>query len=173
MEGLVLSSSAEPGESGQWIVRWSVQNPGSKPRYLVAQLPNYAGGRPAPDPHGVYLETEGETLRLSKRMWRIPLGVSPLITELPYLVRLEPGESHSGAIRLPAAVARKFPYRVGPRRSGVTRVSQIVVSMGYFEEAVEPKPCAEHPGLYLATYGALESQALAIGPPHEIELEVG
>jgi hypothetical protein len=168
---LVLTSSVEAGSGGEWIVRWSVRNPGTSSLYLVAQLPTVKGGRPAPDPNAVYLRADGETLHLTKRMWRVPRGVSPLITELPYLVRLDPGQSHAGAIRLPPAVASKFPYRIEDRGPEAP-VSEVVVSMGYFSEAAGPQACPDHEGLYLAPYSALESQAYVTSEPHAAELRV-
>lgn len=168
---LVLTSSIEAGSGGEWIARWSVRNPGATPLYLVTQLPTVKGGRPAPDPNAVYLRAEGETLHLTKRMWRVPRGVSPLITELPYLLRLDPGQSHAGAIRLPPAVASKFPYRIG-ERGPEAPVSEVVISLGYFGEAANPKPCADHPGLYLAPYDALDSQLYVTSQPHPAQLRV-
>ncbi len=104
-------------------------------------------------------------------MWRIPRGVSPLITELPYLVRLDPGQSHAGALRLPPAVASNFPYRVQPRGDEAP-VREVVISMGYFREAANPRPSPDHPGLYLAPYSALDSQLYVSGEPHPVELRV-
>jgi len=168
---LALTSSLEAAPGGQWIARWSVRNPSQTPLYLVTQLPTVKGGRPTPDPNAVYLRAEGQTLHLTKRMWRVPRGVSPLITELPYLVRLDPGQSFDGALRLPPAVASSFPYRVKPRGEEAP-VREVVISMGYFREAANPQPSPEHPGLYLAPYSAIDAQLYVTSAPHAAELRV-
>jgi hypothetical protein len=166
---LSLESSLEASQ-GQWIARWTLRNEGEEPIYLVAQLPVVKGGKVRPDANRIYVRPQGETLHVTKRMWRIPRDVSPYTVELPYLIRLEPGQVHKGAIRLPASIAANFPYRLSPKGSRVL-VSEVVLSFGYFSQDAGPR-ASDTPGLFTLPYGALNEQAFVSSEPHPARLAV-
>lgn len=165
---LTLETRLE-AHQGQWVARWKLTNRGEEPIYVVTQLPVVKGGKARPDQHRIYLRPQGETLHLTKRMWRVPRGVSPLRIELPYLLRLEPGQTHQGAIRLPASVAASYPYRTSPERARVL-VNQVAISFGYFTQ--EAGPQLSEGGLYTLPYAALSKQAFVTSAPHAARLAV-
>ncbi|MBL4848750.1 MAG: hypothetical protein JKY65_24785 [Planctomycetes bacterium] len=167
---LAIESSLEP-KQGEWVARWSIRNRSRKPVFLATQLPTVRNKRIAPDPARIYLRAKDETLYVTKRMWRIPRGVSPLIREVPFLIRLEPGQVHEGAIRLPASLASNYPYR-SRRPSGQTLVSRVLISNGYFLESAQPTPSEEYPGLFTVPYTELESQQFVTSEPHPARLSV-
>ena len=167
---LSIESSLEAAQ-GQWIARWTVRNESQEPLYLVTQLPVVKAGKVRPDAHRIYVRPQGETLHVTKRMWRIPRAVSPLRAELPFLIRLEPGQVHKGAIRLPASIAANYPYRTSPAKARAL-VNQVVLSFGYFGQDAGPQPSAEAPGLFTLPYGALGKQAFVSSTPHPARLSV-
>ena len=168
---LSIESSLEAAQ-GQWIARWTVRNESQEPVYLVTQLPTVKAGKVRPDQHRIYVRPQGETLHVTKRMWRIPRAVSPLHPELPFLIRLEPGQVHQGAIRLPASIAANYPYRSGAPTKARALVNQVVLSFGYFSQDAGPQPSAEAPGLFTLPYGALSQQTFVSSTPHPARLLV-
>lgn len=167
---LSIESSLQAAQ-GQWIARWTVRNESQEPLYLVTQLPIVKGGKIHADPHRIYVRPQGETLHVTKRMWRIPRAVSPLHPELPFLIRLEPGQVHTGAIRLPASIAANYPYRASQTKARAL-VNQVVISFGYFSQDAGPQPSAEAPGLFTLPYGALSQQTFVSSTPHKARLSV-
>lgn len=166
---LSIESSLEASQ-GQWIARWKVRNESDEPIYLVTQLPVVKGGKARPDAHRIYVRPQGETLHVTKRMWRVPRALSPMRIELPYLLRLEPGQVHQGAIRLPASIAATYPYRTSPERPRVL-VNQVVLSFGYFGQDAGPQ-ASDAPGLFALPYAALSKQAFVSSSPHPARLAV-
>ncbi|MBL4845352.1 MAG: hypothetical protein JKY65_07495 [Planctomycetes bacterium] len=166
---LVIESSLE-ARGGKWIARWTVRNRSQAPIYLATQLPTVRGGRIVPDPHHIYLRAEGDTLHMTKRLWRIPRAVMPLIQELPFLIRLEPGQSHAGAIRIPPSLRESYPYREGGAKNAF--ISKVVISFGYFTQDANPAPSKGHPGLFQVRYAARSAQRVVSGTPHAARLMV-
>lgn len=153
-------------EGDSWALRWRVTNHGQSPIYLVTQVPSFQAGRQVPAPGAIYRRAEDETLYLTKRLWRIPAAVDALVPALPYLIRLDPGQSHVGGVRIPAAIRESYPYQDGHAKAQIER---LVVSFGYFESA---SPCAEHAGLYQVPYSALDQQRYLTSEPLAARLVV-
>lgn len=153
-------------EGDSWALRWRVTNHSPSPIYLVTQVPSFRAGRQVPAPGAIYRRAEDETLYLTKRLWRIPAAVDALVPALPYLIRLDPGQSHVGGVRIPAAIRESYPYQDG---HAAAQVQRLVVSFGYFESA---SPCAEHPGLYQVPYSALDQQRYLTSEPLAARLVV-
>lgn len=156
-------------EGDTWTARWRVTNRGSRPIYLVTQLPTLQGGEQVPAPQAIYRRSEDETLYLTKRLWRVPASVDALITMVPFLTRLEPGQAHSGGVRIPAALRESYPYQDGYRRAGIAR---LVISFGYFDAAAEPTASPKHPGLYRVPYSALGQQRYLTSEAASVRLVV-
>jgi hypothetical protein len=166
---LTIESSLEP-QGSKWVARWTVRNVSNAPVYVVAHVPTIKSGRRAPAQGRVYLRAVDGTLHLTKRMWQIPRGVRPLVRELPYLQRLEPGEAIKGGLRLPAAVASSYPYKTHrPRR---TLVSKVEISFGYFTGSANPRPSPDDTGLFQVPYSELSAQRFVRSQPHAARLSV-
>jgi hypothetical protein len=162
-----LSLETHLGTEGEsWAARWRVTNRGSAPVYLVTQVPSFREGRQVPAPGAIYRRAEDETLYLTKRLWRIPAAVDALAPTLPYLIRLDPGQSHVGGVRIPAAIRESYPYQDG---YGKAQIERLVISFGYFETA---SPCPDYPGLYQVPYSALDQQRYLTSQPLAARLEV-
>lgn len=166
---LLMKTSLEPRE-GKWIARWTVRNRSDETVYLVTQLPVRKSGRIVADAARIYRRAEATTLHLTKRLWRIPAGVAPLLQELPYLVRLAPGQSSAGAIRVPPSLLESYPYQAG--RGGAALVREVVISFGYFTEDAQPVRSKANPDLFEVGYGALDMQRFLTGKPHAARLMV-
>ncbi|MBL4844509.1 MAG: hypothetical protein JKY65_03190 [Planctomycetes bacterium] len=167
---LELQTTLEP-TNDRWIARWSIRNRSEEPIYVATQLPVMSEGRIVPDPDRIYLRAGGDTLYMTKRLWRIPGDVYPLIQSLPFLIRLEPGQVHTGAIRVPPSLGEDYPYqRRAKRTSALT--SKVVISFGYFTEAANPQPAKGNEGLFKVSYGALNAQRYVTSTPHPAKLVV-
>lgn len=160
----------EPIE-GKWVARWTLTNEGQETLYVATQLPVQAGGGSAPSAHRLYARARAGTLHLTKRLWRIPNLVQPLIRELPYLERLEPGQSLKGGVRIPPRVAADHPYQSGEAREGEF-VREVVISFGFFDASAQPRLVEGAPGLYQVPYGALDQQRCVESPAHPARLYV-
>ncbi len=165
---LLLQTKVE-AEGSKWTARWRITNRGSSPIYLVTQLPALQGGEQVPAPAAIYRRVEGDTLYLTKRLWRVPAVVDALITMVPFLIRLEPGQVHVGGVRIPAASRESYPYQDGYRRAGIAR---LVISFGYFDAAAQPSASPAHPGLYRVPYSALSQQRYLTSEPAPVRLVV-
>ncbi len=167
---LVMKTSLEPRD-GKWIARWEIRNRSDEPVYLVTQLPVRKSGRIVPDAARIYRRAEEGTLHLTKRLWRIPAGVAPLLQELPYLLRLEPGQSSAGAIRVPPSLLESYPYQAG-RGAAPGLARAVVISFGYFTGDAQPVPSKANPALFEVAYRALDTQRFLTGEPHAARLMV-
>lgn len=169
LEAPLLLETRVEREGQTWAARWRVTNRGSSPVYLVTQLPRLEDGIQIPAPALIYRRAEEETLYLTKRLWRIPAAVDPLIQVVPFLTRLEPGQAYVGGVRIPPAIRESYPYQAGFRRAEIER---LVISFGYFGEEAKPVASAEHPGLYQVSYGALGQQRYLTSAAAAVRLEV-
>ncbi len=167
---LRLSTTLESGD-GVLIARWTLTNEGPEPLYVATQLPVQRNGRARPSPHPLYVRALGQTLYLTKRLWRIPRLVQPLVRELPYLERLEPGQSLSGGVQIPPRVAQTYPYQAEPARTDEV-VSEVVISFGFFSESAGPRPAIGAPGLYQVPYPAISGQGIVESPAHSARISV-
>ena len=165
---LRLSTSLE-ARDGQWVARWTLINEGQEALYVATQLPVQRGGGSAPSPDRLYARARAGKLHLTKRLWRIPVLVQPLVRELPYLERLDPGQSLRGGVRIPPRVATNYPYQPGGAQEGEL-VREVVISFGYFDASVQPRALAS--GLYQVPYGAIDQQRYVRSPAHAARLYV-
>ncbi|MBL4850286.1 MAG: hypothetical protein JKY65_32560 [Planctomycetes bacterium] len=168
---LEMKTSLEP-QGGKWVARWKIRNQSEEPVYLVAQLPTVKNGRIVPQPHKVYLRAQEDTLHLTKRLWRIPRGIDPFIQELPYLVRMVPGQVYEGVLGVPSSLKASYPYRSERSAPAAKIVSKLVISFGYFTGEVQPQASKSHPDLFTVPYGAIESQSYVTSEPHAVRLVV-
>lgn len=164
---LLIETTLEATQ-GKWLARWKVTNQGSRPLYVATRLP--AGRADAPSPHRLYVRAQDGTLHLTKRLWRIPSGVRPHRVELPYLEKLEPGQSVTGAVRIPPLVAEHYPYQGSLLRRQTQLVREVVISCGYFDASANPIPLAG--GLYRVAYEEIAKQRFAKGSAHPARLSV-
>lgn len=149
-------------------LEWTLENVGPAPVYVFAVLPGWGGSGEVPDFEAVYVRRRGETLHLTRRLWRIPSDLKVFRPQVPYLVRLEPGQIQQGGFWLPRQVASRFPYAFGSAPGGQT--AQVVLSFGYLDpaEGLAPRP-ADLPGLFRIDYArgiaaqrSVESEALPL-----------
>ena len=168
---LALESSLEP-EGGAWVLRWRVENRAQEALYLCTHLPQFQGGVQVPSAEKVYLRAQGETLQVSKLMWRVPSGLSPLIREVPFLTRLAPGQSLSGELRLAATSRVSYPYRTNAERRATAPalVGAVQLSFGYFRADAQPKVSSSDPGYFTVTAAAIDAQAFVTGEAHPARL---
>ena len=165
---LVMRTRFEPRD-GKWIARWEIRNRGDEPVFLVTQLPVTKSAGIVADAARIYRRADQDTLHLTKRLWRIPAGVAPLVEELPYLVRLEPGQTSSGAIRVPPSLRESYPYQASYRNALVRKV---VISFGYFTLDSQPVASQANAGLFEVGYQALDMQRFLTSEPHDARLMV-
>jgi len=167
---LRLETSLEPTQ-GKWVARWTLSNRGREPLYVATQLPTQRRGRIVPSRQRLYVRAQEGALHLTKRLWRIPRAVQAFVRELPYLERLEPGQSVAGAVRVPPLVAENHPYQAGGVRE-TQLVREVVISFGFFTQEAEPQPVAGTPGLYQVPYEAISEQRFVESPAHPARLSV-
>ncbi|MGE0709021.1 MAG: hypothetical protein AB7N76_23310 [Planctomycetota bacterium] len=177
-DGLVLSAALE-GEGEARRLTWTLSNQGALAVWVFGVLPSYEDGAFRPG-HRLYARRRGETLHLTRRLWQIPQGIAVAIAEVPWLVRLEPGEALSDEVPLGGTARPDHPYQRGTRaaREAAARphaVHELQLSYGYLVEGSGPEPHAvpgPHRLARVGYAGGLAAQRFVLAAPLPCELTV-
>ena len=116
-------------------VQYTVVNTAGHKIYLFNRLfiTDMKGQRTL-DPNRVYAEINGTTLHLAKQLVEIPPGMLVEYPVVPYLNRLDPGESFKETLTLALPIRENQPYMSVPFGATEREVmcDELVFTIGYF-----------------------------------------
>jgi hypothetical protein len=117
-------------------IEYSVQNTTGADIYVFDRVFQRASsGEPIVDPELAYRQFHEGTLFIEKAVQPVPDGMKVEITDVPYLVRLAPGETRTGRIALSKPVKEFGAYTDGPKDGSRHEVRRVRLRVGYISAA--------------------------------------
>jgi len=118
------------------VLRYSVTNDWGREIFLFNRLfVTDRTGKRTVDPNHVYVSVDGTTLLLGKTLIFVPEEKEVEHPEVPYMTRLESGESFEEVIELKPPVREHNPYRrtdIEKAADHVVECQELVLILGYF-----------------------------------------
>jgi hypothetical protein len=130
----VQASVFEVGTDGLGV-QYVVTNTAGHEVYLFNRLfVTDIKGQRTLDPNRAYAEVRGTTLHLAKQLVEIPPGMLVEFPVVPYLTRLDPGESLEEKMEFELPIREDQPYMTVPFGANEREVTceELVFTIGYF-----------------------------------------